>query len=395
MSRGEETLTELRPDAGVEQAVVERYSRASRDREEFLCCPTSYDPSYLEVLPREIVERDYGCGDPSRFARSGDTVLDLGSGAGKIAYILSQVVGPQGKVLGVDFNEDMLALARKYQQAVGRRIGWHNVRFCRGRIQDLALDLDALDAWLEQHPVPSAVDRVQLRQQEQRLRRDRPLIADDSVDLIVSNCVLNLVRNQDKQNLFREMHRVLRRGGRVAISDIVCDEEVPEHLQRDPNLWTGCISGAFQEGDFLRAFEEAGFHGVALTGWSEEPFAVVEGIEFRAVTVTAHKGKEGPCYEHYQAALYKGPYRKVTDDDGHVFHRGVRVAVCAKTFHLLRNGPYAGDFVFFEPRVPVDPDSTEPFDCTRTAPRHPRETKGADYRVTEKARSACRPEGCC
>ncbi len=99
--------------------------------------------------------------------------------------------------------------------------------------------------------------------------------------------------------------------------------------------------------------------------------------------------------EHYQAALYKGPYRKVTDDDGHVFHRGVRVAVCAKTFCLLRNGPYAGDFVFFEPRVPVDPDSTEPFDCTRTAPRHPRETKGADYRVPEKAGSARGPEGCC
>ncbi len=279
-------------EEGIESAVLRRYGEASQAREAALCCPTSYDPSYLKVLPREIVERDYGCGDPSRFARAGDTVLDLGSGAGKIAYILSQVVGPQGKILGVDFNEGMLALARNHQQAVGQRIGWHNVRFCRGRIQDLALDLDALGAWLEQHPVRGVADHVQLRQEEQRLRQDCPLIADDSVDLIVSNCVLNLVRSEDKAMLFREMARVLRDGGRVAISDIVSDAEVPERMRQDPELWSGCISGAFEEEAFVRAFEDAGFHGVAVAEWSAEPFAVEEGIVFRSVTVTAFKGSE-------------------------------------------------------------------------------------------------------
>lgn len=336
-------------DEGVESAVLHRYGKASRAREAALCCPTSYDPSYLKVLPREIVERDYGCGDPSRFARSGDAVLDLGSGAGKIAYILSQVVGPQGKVVGMDFNEDMLSLARKHQQTVGRRIGWHNVRFCRGRIQDLALDLDALDAWLEQRPVPSAVDLVQLRQQEQRLRRDRPLIADGSVDLIVSNCVLNLVRSEDKAMLFREMVRVLRDGGRVAISDIVSDAEVPEPMRQDPELWSGCISGAFEEEAFIRAFEDAGFHGVAIAEWSAEPFAVEEGIVFRSVTVTAHK--ESGKQDRYgdRVVLYRGPYPEVMDDAGHVFRRGARVSVSASTLALLHSEPYAGDFIFLEP----------------------------------------------
>jgi ubiquinone/menaquinone biosynthesis C-methylase UbiE len=377
----------------IEQAVRDRYARAARGRETSLCCPTAYDPRHLEAIPREILDHDYGCGDPSRFARPGDTVVDLGSGGGKIAYILSQVVGPEGRVIGVDFTDEMLALARRHRDAVGARVGWRNVEFRRGRIQDLALDLDRLDAWLASHPVRAAADLEALRDEEARLRRDEPMIPDGSAHLVVSNCVLNLVRGEDRAALFREMHRVLRRGGRVAISDIVSDEAVPPHLQADPDLWSGCVSGAFQEEAFLRAFEAAGFHGVAIAAWSEEPFAVVDGIEFRSVTVTAHKGKEGPCHERLQAALYRGPYRQVLDDDGHVFPRGVRVAVCEKTFELLRSGPYAADFVFLEPREAVPAGSAAPFDCARTAPRHPRETKGTGYAVTRPP-GTCEP-GCC
>ncbi len=279
-----------RPGAGMESAVLRRYAQAAAARQEALCCPTRHDAGYLKALPTEILERDYGCGNPSVFAREGDTVLDLGSGTGKLAYILSQVVGPQGRILGVDFNEEMLALARRHLQSVGDRIGWHNVRFLKGRIQDLALDLEELDFWLVRHPATPAADPGALRQEEERLRRDSPLIADRSVDLVVSSCVLNLVRSQDKRKLFAEMFRVLRDGGRVAISDIVSDQEVPDHMQNNPELWTGCISGAFQEQAFLHAFEDAGFHGVALAERAQDPFAVEERIEFRAVTVTAHKG---------------------------------------------------------------------------------------------------------
>ena len=101
-------------DHNIEQAVRERYAQGAKVREEALCCPTNYDPKYLKVIPQEILEKDYGCGDPSRFLKEGDTVLDLGSGGGKICYIASQVVGAQGKVIGVDFNPTMLELARKY-----------------------------------------------------------------------------------------------------------------------------------------------------------------------------------------------------------------------------------------------------------------------------------------
>src|SRR5688572_25475098 len=99
----------------VENAVRERYGAASQQKEEALCCPVEYDPQYLKILPPEIIERDYGCGDPSEFVRAGDIVLDLGSGGGKICYIASQIVGAEGKVIGVDTNTEMLGLANKYR----------------------------------------------------------------------------------------------------------------------------------------------------------------------------------------------------------------------------------------------------------------------------------------
>ncbi len=116
-------------------------------------------------------------------------------------------------------------------------------------------------------------------------------MADDSVDVVVSNCVLNLVEPKSKRQLFAEIFRVLRKGGRAVISDIVSDEEVPEHLQSDPELWSGCISGALTEDGFLKAFSDAGFYGIQILKRDEKPWRTVEGIEFRSVTVQAFKGK--------------------------------------------------------------------------------------------------------
>jgi hypothetical protein len=166
-------------------------------------------------------------------------------------------------------------------------------------------------------------------------------------------------------------------------------------MRDDPDLWTGCISGAFQEQDFLQAFADAGFHGIELVKRGEEPWRVVEGIEFHSVTVLAHKGKEGPCFEHKQAVVYKGPFSAVHDDDGHTFVRGERAAVCDKTFKLLQRGPYQDRFYFVEPRVPIAPEDARPFDCSRTAPRHPRETKGEVHDLTTEASNCCEPGDAC
>jgi SAM-dependent methyltransferase len=380
----------------MEVEVRERYRRGAARREADLCCPVEYDPALLEAIPAEVIERDYGCGDPSRWLKPGETVLDLGSGTGKVCFIASQVVGPAGRVIGVDLTPEMLEVARRAAPLVAGRLGYANVEFRRGRIQDLALDLDRLDAELARRPVVSADGWLEAEATAARLKLEAPLVADGSVDVVVSNCVLNLVEAGLKERLFAEMFRVLRRHGRAVISDIVADEPVPEHLQRDPELWSGCISGAFTEEGFLAAFERAGFHGLSILARQQEPWRTVEGVEFRAMTVEAFKGKQGPCLEHLQAVIYKGPFKEVLDDDGHRLARGRRHAVCAKTYEVYGAEPYREHFELVEPREPVDPGAAKPFDCSRPALRHPRESKGLDYdATTEPSGPCCGPGGCC
>jgi arsenite methyltransferase len=246
----------------VEAEVLARYQAGAKTVEPSLCCPTAYDADYLALIPAEIQAKDYGCGDPSRYVQSGETVLDLGSGAGKICYILSQKVGSLGQVFGVDFNDEMLSLARKYQPEMAEKLGYDNVRFLKGKIQDLATNLEA----------PGEV-----------------LIPDSSIDVVVSNCVLNLVRPEDKAQLFQEIWRVLKPGGRAVIADIVCDTAPTDAIRSDPELWSGCIAGAFQAEDFLGAFTQAGFERVEILERREEPWRVVDGVVFRSMTVRADK----------------------------------------------------------------------------------------------------------
>ena len=379
----------------VERAVRERYRDGARQRVVELCCPVDYEPRYLEAIPTEVLERDYGCGDPSRHLREGEVVLDLGSGTGKICFIAAQIVGSRGAVIGVDMTPDMLAVARAAAPVVAERIGYANVEFRRGRIQDLALDLELLERELAGQPVTDVESLLAVESTVDELRRRRPLIADDSVDVVVSNCVLNLVDNSRKEDLFREIYRVLRLGGRAVVSDIVSDEPVPQTMIDDPQLWSGCISGSFTENGFLKAFEAAGFHGIRILERQQQPWRTVDGIEFRSLTVEAFKGKEGPCFEHLQAVIYKGPFKEVVDDDGHRIQRGVRYAVCEKTFRLLQREPYTDMFAEVTPRIEIDPSKARPFDCSRDALRHPRETKGEEYRLTTEAQACCEPGDCC
>ncbi len=376
-----------------ETAVKDRYAAAAAVREAALCCPVDYDPQYLKVIPAEVIERDYGCGDPSKWVQTGDTVLDLGSGTGKICFIAAQVVGPTGHVIGVDMTDDMLDVARTNAPIIGERIGYDITTFYKGRIQDLALNLDLLEKELKKNPVGDANAYLQLEEVAQELRIKKPMIPSDSVDVVVSNCVLNLVATEKKAEMFREIYRVLKNGGRAVISDIVADEEVPEHMQNDPELWSGCISGAMTEMDFLKAFEDAGFYGIEYVKFESEPWQTVEGIEFRSVTVRAWKGKEGPCIERNQAVIYKGPFKKVLDDDGHAMERGKRYAMCEKTYENYKKSPYAENFEFLEPITAIAREDAKTFDCTRTVERHPRETKGQDYNATKEGIS-CSTDCC-
>src|SRR6266700_823273 len=380
---------------GTETIVRRRYAAATLTPESKLCCPVDYDGEYLKIIPEEVIERDYGCGDPSKYVREGETVLDLGSGTGKICFIAAQIVGPKGKVIGIDMTDEMLELARRNAPIVAKRTGYANVEFRKGRIQDLALDLERLDAELQRRPIGNAASFLAADELAQELRVKYPLIASDSVDVVVSNCVLNLVEPRSESQLFEEIFRVLKKGGRAVICDIVSDEPVPDELQDDPELWSGCISGALTEEGFLAAFENAGFYGIQMLKHDAKPWRTVHGIEFRSVTIEAFKGKQGECFERNQAVIYRGPFREVLDDDNHRMERGKRYAVCDKTYNLYKKAPYSECFEFVEPIVDVPLTEAKPFDCSRTSLRHPKETKGQNYDLTTEANNKCCDGGSC
>ncbi len=378
-----------------ESAVRQRYAAAAQAPVAALCCAVDYERQHLKIIPDEVIQKDYGCGDPSRYLKPGETVLDLGSGTGKICFIAAQVVGATGKIIGIDMTDEMLEVARRNAPIVAERLGYANVEFRKGRIQDLALDLETLDEELRKRPITDAASFLAADELAEDLRVRHPLIASDSIDAVISNCVLNLVEPKSKRQLFEEIFRVLRKGGRAVISDIVSDEPAPDHLQSDPKLWSGCISGAFTEEGFVQAFAEAGFYGMQILARGEQPWRTVEGIEFRSITVAAHKGKQGPCFDRKQAVIYLGPFKEVLDDDNHRMERGHRYAVCDKTYQLYKKEPYHQFFAFIDPLPSVPVEAARPFDCSGPRLRHPRETKGHDYKATTQASQCCDAGGCC
>ncbi|MEW6684445.1 MAG: methyltransferase domain-containing protein [Nitrospirota bacterium] len=288
------------------KVVREFYGNAAETTQEELCCPVQPNPEDLAHIPKEVVERFYGCGSPVGAAgiQPGETTLDLGSGAGIDVFIAAKKVGPTGRTIGVDMTPQMLAVARDAQKDVASALGYDVVEFREG--------------FLEQIPAET-----------------------QSVDLVTSNCVINL--SPDKPRVFAEMWRVLRDHGRIVIADIVADQEVPPHQRQDPRLWGECISGALTEEEFLAALERAGFYGLQVfkkTFWKE-----VEGFKFYSVTVRGFKfEKTAGCVYAGQTATYLGPFKGASDEEGHWFPRNVAVEVCTDTAAKLSHAPYAGLF---------------------------------------------------
>lgn len=151
-----------------------------------------------------------------------------------------------------------------------------------------------------------------------------------------------------------------------------------------------------REDAFLEAFARAGFYGMTIVKRDEKPWRTINGIEFRSLTVVAYKGKQGPCLERKQAVIYRGPWLKVIDDDGHVLERGKRMAVCDKTFQIYNREPYAPDILAIQPYDTIPLQEALAFSCRSSAVRDPRETKGLAYDVTDSiGKERCEPGGNC
>lgn len=292
------------------ESVKEFYSRAAREPQASLCCPGGYSAEETSHIPDEVIERFYGCGSPISLAgiTPGETVLDLGSGAGIDCFIAARKTGREGKVIGIDMTDEMLRVANGNREAVAEKLGYMNVEFRKG--------------YLEEIPAETK-----------------------SIDLITSNCVINL--SPDKQRVFSEMWRALKDHGRIVVSDIVSMREIPERLKKDEQLLGECIAGSLTEERFLACLERAGFYGIEVL--DKKYWKSVENIDFCSVTVRGYKfQKTAGCVYVGQYAVYKGPYKFVIDEEGHVFPRNQAVEVCTDTAAKLSAAPYAGMFMITE-----------------------------------------------
>ncbi len=250
--------------ADIKEIVKEKYGKAARRvaaGETNGCCGASacgtdvdpitsglYDSSQTGTVPEAAVKASLGCGNPTALAQlnPGETVLDLGSGGGIDVLLSAKRVGPTGKAYGLDMTDDMLALARENQ----KKAGVENVEFLKGEIERI--------------PLP-----------------------DNSVDVIISNCVINL--SADKDQVLREAFRVLKPGGRFAVSDVVVRGEVPDEIRKSLLLWVGCIAGALSDSDYTAKLIQAGFKSIEIEPtrvYSIEDartFLTAQGIDIDAI----------------------------------------------------------------------------------------------------------------
>ena len=299
----------------------------SADLKTTACCSDEAVPEHhkpiLSLLPDEVLSRFYGCGSPIPPALEGATVLDLGCGTGRDAFVAAAGAGPTGRVIGVDMTEAQIEVAQRHRQSVADALGHPapTTEFVLGTMEDLG----ALG------------------------------IEDGSVDVVISNCVLNLA--PDKAPVFREIDRVLRPGGELYVSDVFADRRLPQAVRRDPVLVGECLGGALYAEDFRRTMAALGWRDVRTV--TERPVTVEDpalrdrlgNARFTSATMRAFKLPdlvEDRCEDYGQVAVYRGGVagqpHAFTLDDHHTFEAGRPMLVCGNTAAMLQHTRYAPFF---------------------------------------------------
>lgn len=261
------------------RVVGEYYTRASESPREEISNPVCYPREWTDHIDPDCLVRSYGCGSPVLDAgiAPGETVVDLGSGTGVECLIASKIVGPEGSVVGIDMLDPMIEFARKGARSAGASLGYRNVRFEKAFLESLPLE-------------------------------------DDSSDVVLSNCVLNL--SHHKRRTFAEIFRVLKDGGRLVVSDVVCETEPSSAIRNDETLRGECIAGALTQRDLVGLLEESGFSSFRVL--KRFPYRVVQGHPFFSLTFAAEKST-ATCVKRL---IYRGPFAAVLTRDGELIPAG-------------------------------------------------------------------------
>ncbi len=310
------------------QSVQEYYGKvlsSNKDLQTTACCSPEDMSDELKTMIKnihpEVIEKFYGCGAPLPPALKNCTVLDLGSGSGRDVYLASQLVGPEGRVIGIDMTDEQLEVAKRHEKHHMDQFGYSqsNVEFRKGYIEDLKA------AGIE----------------------------DNSVDLIISNCVINL--SPDKEAVFSEMFRVLKPGGEIYFSDVFCDRRLPASFQEDPVLLGECLGGALYTEDFRRMLMKNNCLDYRVCASS--PIEVTNKkiadklgpAKFFSLTIRAFKvDVEDRCEDYGQVAYYKGTIEGLPHifdlDDHHRFETNRPLLVCSNTAKMLSETRFAPHF---------------------------------------------------
>eukprot|EP00594_Rhizosolenia_setigera_P002036 CAMPEP_0178945840 /NCGR_PEP_ID=MMETSP0789-20121207/3952_1 /TAXON_ID=3005 /ORGANISM="Rhizosolenia setigera, Strain CCMP 1694" /LENGTH=412 /DNA_ID=CAMNT_0020625763 /DNA_START=33 /DNA_END=1271 /DNA_ORIENTATION=- len=306
--------------------------QTSEDLKTNACCTAGAPPKHiqdcLDNINPEVIAKYYGCGLCIPDILEGTTVLDLGCGAGRDVYIASQLVGKEGKVIGVDMTEEQLAVAKKHVDYHTEKFGYGNVEFHQGLIEKLE-DITSLE--------------------------------DNSVDVIISNCVINLC--PDKTSVLENCHRLLKPGGELYFSDVYANRRVPEKLQKDEVMWGECLSGALYWNDFQNLAKKCGFADPRLV---EDSVITVNSAEvedtinksgnsdlkFFSATYRLFKIDELEpfCEDYGQAVIYKGTIPRFESgyslDNHHYMETGKIFPVCGNTYRMLNDTRFKDHFEF-------------------------------------------------
>jgi arsenite methyltransferase len=303
--------------------------KGTEDLKTNACCTLTPPPYHIRktmaLIHDEVHAKYYGCGLTIPTSLEGLSVLDLGSGSGRDCYILSHLVGEKGSVIGVDMTDEQLQVARKHLDYHSKTFGYKksNVDFIKGDIENLSASFSK----------------------------------NEQFDLVVSNCVLNLA--SDKKKVLKDVHNLLKEGGEFYFSDVYADRRVPEHLKRDPVLWSECLSGALYWNDFLRFAKEAGFtdprvvESKEITVNNDEIKTKVGSVKFFSVTYRLFKINklETDCEEYGQAIRYRGGMEEAPNtfmlDGHHIFEKDRIYSVCGNTYLMLKSSRLSDYFEFF------------------------------------------------
>ena len=282
---------------------------------------TPYLRAILKDVHDEVKDKFYGCGSPIPLSLEGKTVLDLGSGSGRDCFLLSKLVGPRGRVIGIDMTDEQLDVAQRHVDFHTKQFGLRepNIKFHKGYIEDL----EGLG------------------------------VQDASIDVVVSNCVINLSPAKDR--VFSEIFRILKPGGELFFSDIFSSRRVSAELKADPVLVGECLGGALYTEDFRRLMLKLGCHDYRMTTRSkitlhnDEIREKAGLIDFYSMTIRAFKLElEDRCEDYGQIATYLGTIPESPNafllDDHHLFEKGKPMAVCGNTAAMLHGTRYASHF---------------------------------------------------